>query len=130
MHQASSSTSRDELRQRVRQQVAGEKELVLEPAFFAALSDRFPEISHVEVRLKRGHARNEMTQFRYDVIIHVGGVTPVTAPQWLDWQESGVTLSAIRQRLAESRPQLLGVQRVRKQSALRVIKGDACFIAG
>ncbi len=48
-----------------------DKEMLLAPAFFAGLKDRFPRISAVEIRRKRGLAQNEMTMFRFDVTLHV-----------------------------------------------------------
>jgi acyl carrier protein len=52
----------------------------------------------VDVQLKRGHALNEMTRFRYDVVVHVGGapapVLPVAA------EPAPRDLDAVRARLA------------------------------
>jgi natural product biosynthesis luciferase-like monooxygenase protein len=48
-------------------------ELVLDEAFFHALSREHPRITGVDVELKRGASRNEMTRFRYDVVLSVGG---------------------------------------------------------
>ena len=52
--------------------VADEEELVIDPALFLALARRLPAIRRVRVLLKRGHHANELTRFRYDVILHVG----------------------------------------------------------
>ncbi|MCG3209093.1 MAG: D-alanine--poly(phosphoribitol) ligase subunit 1 [Anaerolineae bacterium] len=102
-----------ELRERVQHQLRLERELVIDPAFFSALPQAFPQISHVDVQLKRGSDANEMTRFRYDVALHVGRpVTPVTALTWLDWPQAGLTLRGLRNHLLESRPGLLGLRNV------------------
>ncbi|AKT40595.1 non-ribosomal peptide synthetase [Chondromyces crocatus] len=93
---ASGTLSRDELRYRVQQGVMNENELVIDPRFFTALSRKFPQITHVEVTPKRGLHRNELTLFRYDVALQVGG-TPKGAPTitWFDWREEGLTSDSL-----------------------------------
>jgi len=43
------------------------------PDFFAALGEHLPGIHCVDVMLKRGWHHNELTSFRYDVVLKVGG---------------------------------------------------------
>ncbi|MEK8145580.1 hypothetical protein NKH18_42410 [Streptomyces sp. M10(2022)] len=38
----------------------------------------------METAPRRGTARNEMTLFRYDAVLHVGCEAPVTEPDWQD----------------------------------------------
>ncbi|MEU5690771.1 amino acid adenylation domain-containing protein [Actinosynnema sp. NPDC020468] len=58
------------VRDRVRRIVATEQELVLAPEYFPALARELPEVAGVDVRLKRGSAVNELTAYRYDVVLH------------------------------------------------------------
>jgi aryl carrier-like protein len=60
---------------RVRRAIENEGELLVDPALFHALPQRMPEIAAVEVRPKRGRARNELTRFRYQVVLRVAGGT-------------------------------------------------------
>jgi len=53
--------------------VALEQELVIDPCLFDRLRAVCPRISHVDMQWKRGLAVNEMTQYRYDVVLHVEG---------------------------------------------------------
>ncbi|MFF2625665.1 amino acid adenylation domain-containing protein [Kitasatospora griseola] len=46
-----------------------ERELVVDPGFFTALTGR-ADVGGVDVRLKRGLGRNEMSLHRYDVTLH------------------------------------------------------------
>ncbi|NEQ48312.1 MAG: amino acid adenylation domain-containing protein [Leptolyngbya sp. SIOISBB] len=99
-----------DLRQRIQQQVLAEKQLVIDPAFFQALQQHLPRISQVELLLERGQAHNELTKFRYDVILHIE--TAVDAPEvdWIKWQPD-LTLDLIRDRLT-TQPAALGIAQV------------------
>ncbi|HEY4426355.1 MAG TPA: amino acid adenylation domain-containing protein [Pyrinomonadaceae bacterium] len=99
------------LRQRVRRNIETEEELLIDPALFTALRERFPEIGAVEVQLQRGRAHNELTRFRYQVVLHVGEVVQVECPT-IDWQTEKLTLNALGQLLTENKPEMLGVLRV------------------
>jgi acyl carrier protein len=132
LHKASDSTTREELERRVRGQMEREKELVLDPAFFVALRRELPQIGHVEIGPKRGRYVNELSKFRYDVVLHVGGLdhSPVEMG-WLDWEEEGLAESTVRQWLSDRRPEVLGIRRVPNArltgdvEALRWLKGCA-----
>jgi amino acid adenylation domain-containing protein len=70
-------TVRD-LRRRIERSVAHEQELCVHPDYFRALPGRVPGIASVEILPKPGRHRNEMTRFRYDVMIRLGS-SPTTA---------------------------------------------------
>jgi ubiquinone/menaquinone biosynthesis C-methylase UbiE/acyl carrier protein len=54
---------------RVRQRVASESELVIHPRFFADFAAASAPPTTVEMLPRRGRAHNEMTCFRYDVVL-------------------------------------------------------------
>jgi amino acid adenylation domain-containing protein len=58
-----------------------DKELQLAPDYFCALPARLPRITAVEVRPRRGRARNEMALYRYDVTLHVERAPTAIAPR-------------------------------------------------
>ena len=68
---ATDSVALEQLRERVRQNVEREKELVIAPAFFTAFGHHAC-CGPAQVQLKRGRRHNELTRFRYDVVIPVG----------------------------------------------------------
>jgi SAM-dependent methyltransferase len=72
LHRTSGSLPAAELARRVGSRAAEEEELVLDPELFLALARRLPAVGRVEVLLKRGRQANELTRFRYDVVLHVG----------------------------------------------------------
>jgi amino acid adenylation domain-containing protein/thioester reductase-like protein len=114
LQQAAPRISADELQQRVRKRLYQEEELTLDPAFFEALKQHLPEISEVQVQLRRGHYVNELNQFRYDVILRVGSPVLQSSiePLTLDWQESGLSLPRLRQILQETQPEHLVITQV------------------
>jgi len=83
LYQAEPSTTREQLQQRVQMQMYQETELVIDPAFFRALKQQFPQISNVQIQLMRGRYHNELTQFRYNAILYIGAEIDIrrTPPQ-------------------------------------------------
>jgi aryl carrier-like protein len=76
----------------------------------------------VEILVKRGSHVNELTKFRYDVVLHVGGAPPVLdgATSW-SWDES-LGVDAVAKRLRAERPEavhLAGVPNGRLEHDLR-----------
>ncbi|HEY0603797.1 MAG TPA: amino acid adenylation domain-containing protein [Herpetosiphonaceae bacterium] len=95
--QAEPTTDRATLAAQQRQLVAQERELLLDPAFFHALKLALPQISAVQIEIKRGHEHNELTQFRYDVTLTVDGPPlPVPASKTVDWSAQRWTLADLR----------------------------------
>jgi amino acid adenylation domain-containing protein/thioester reductase-like protein len=62
-----------QLKDRIDRALAQEKELVIDPEFFRALPEWVSAIGAVDVQLKRGRADNELTRYRYDVVLKVSG---------------------------------------------------------
>jgi SAM-dependent methyltransferase/acyl carrier protein len=113
LFKAEDSLTRAELRGRVERRLRREKELFVDPAFFAALPGRVPGIASAAIRLRRGRHHNEMTRFHYDALLGVGGRRPQAPPAaWLDWQRDRLTLAGISERLSREQPAALGVARV------------------
>ncbi|HEX6350007.1 MAG TPA: amino acid adenylation domain-containing protein, partial [Candidatus Dormibacteraeota bacterium] len=100
------------LRKRVAERVAHDPELAVHPAFFQGLA------AAVSVSPERGRARNEMTAFRYDVLIVKG--RPARAPELrLDWTEELLRVSSLRQALAENGGRRLAVAAIPNRRTLR-----------
>jgi SAM-dependent methyltransferase/acyl carrier protein len=107
LHQAPSSLAVAQLRERVRDHVSREEELVLDPGFFAALRTRLAGIREVQVQPKRGAYKNELNQFRYDAVLQVGGEAAGVEVPWVEWDQERPGVEAIR-RLLETEPECLG----------------------
>ncbi|WP_125494123.1 class I SAM-dependent methyltransferase [Streptomyces sp. WAC 04229] len=61
-----------ELRDRVDEAVAGHEWLLLAPEYFVATARELPDVAGVDIQLKRGSQVNELTSFRFDVVLHKG----------------------------------------------------------
>lgn len=123
LYRAPASLSTNQLRQHIQERMNQEKGLVIDPAFFTALQQYLPQISNVQIQIKRGRYHNELVRFRYDVILQVGGeVAPVVEHPWLDWQQEQLTLPALRQLLVEKEPEILGIRRVPNARILADVK--------
>src|SRR5262249_9893508 len=108
IYNAQPSTPISQIRERADKESREEKELVLDPALFSALKSHLARISRVEIQLKRGTSLNELTQFRYDVILHIGNDSaPKPETQWLRWRKDLADLSALRQILNHEKPEAL-----------------------
>ncbi|MGB1014958.1 MAG: AMP-binding protein, partial [Nannocystaceae bacterium] len=106
-----SELSREELSARTERSLIDENELVLHPAFFHQLANREPRVSSVEIWPKRGAYRNELSSYRYDVVLRIGGHPPkATTVPWLDWCDSGGTLDRVRETITHAQKQATNVE--------------------
>ena len=112
-HQAPENLTLAQLRQRISKHMSQDKELVIDPAFFIAMKQHLPKIGGVFIQVKPGHYQNELTRFRYDVVLRIGEVDqPSRDYETIDWEEEDLTLESLRRRLQESGPESLRLTRV------------------
>jgi SAM-dependent methyltransferase/acyl carrier protein len=110
---APSELTINDVQSTIEKQLALEKELVIDPAFFRALQQALPGIARVEIQLKRGRYENELTRFRYDVVLHLGKPAVFKADSRnLRWGIDVMTIGDLRQLLSSSGPELLVVKGV------------------
>ena len=117
LHRADPSLSHSQWQQRVQMAILQETELVVDPAFFHTLKHCFPQISRVQIQLTPGRSHNEVTQFRYNVLLHVadestdaaGAAIPVSS---LDWAEDRLSLEQVRSRLTLEQPRAIAIRQV------------------
>ncbi len=111
-HRAPESLGRDDLRERVRKAAMQEEELVLDPELFQAFASRHPRVTGVRVLLKRGRPHNELTRFRFDVVLEVEGAVRGGEVERVAWTGRGLTVERLAQRLREEAPEALAVSGV------------------
>ena len=85
LHQAAAAEPAAEVWQRAERARRQEEELALDPALFAALARREGGIARVTTLLKAGAYDNELSRFRYDVVLEVGG----------GWQEEAAPAAVV-----------------------------------
>jgi amino acid adenylation domain-containing protein len=121
---AEANKTLEQWHKQVNQSVATEEELLISPQFFIALKQRFPRISWVEIAPKRGQADNELTQFRYDVTLHLDTDVQKTTIPWLNWQRDRFSLAQLQDKLKLEQPEYLAIRDVpnqRVQKALQIL---------
>ncbi|WP_280313945.1 non-ribosomal peptide synthetase [Nocardia wallacei] len=64
------------VRDRIRREIAADQELLLAPEFFAGVGARVDGIGGVDIQLKRGRFDNELSRYRYEVVLHKTPVAP------------------------------------------------------
>lgn len=112
MHRAADSMTLAELGHRVDRDVLLEQELALDPAFFYGMTTRLAGIDAVDVHLRRGVHPNEMTRFRYDVVLtrrRAEAVPFVPEFDVVSWPSAGMTVADLRRMLEADRPCQLSV---------------------
>ncbi|HEU4525099.1 MAG TPA: amino acid adenylation domain-containing protein, partial [Gemmatimonadales bacterium] len=128
LYRAPDDMSLRELRRRVRTRIAVESELTISPRFFTTLPRRLGGIDRVDVALKRGRSRNELTRFRYDVTLRVGSPPAAggaASAQPLPWEAAALDLGQVRRLLGlgESRTlHLTGVPNSRVADDVRAFE--------
>ena len=119
--QAEAGMERTQLQQQVNRSQFDETELAIDPAFFDALRVKFPQIRQVQIRLSRGSSHNEMTQFRYNVLLHIEDKSVDTSQSLLrsfdsiqqhNWRVNPVTVESVQKELIETEPEILIITNV------------------
>jgi natural product biosynthesis luciferase-like monooxygenase protein len=81
LSQAPDGLKVSELRARIQKRRERESEMLLDHRFFEAIRHRFPQITRVTHQLKRGVHPNEVTRFRYDVVLHIQSAVAAQVPE-------------------------------------------------
>ncbi|MEB4211817.1 non-ribosomal peptide synthetase, partial [Mycobacterium sp. 94-17] len=90
--------------ERVRREMLADQELLLAPEFFVGLPQHQPEIAAVDVQLKQMRTVNELSGYRYEVVLHKGPVAVRSAADLpsLPWRRFG-GLATLRDHLQSER---------------------------
>jgi SAM-dependent methyltransferase len=98
-----------EIQERLDRLQLRQTELKINPSFFFRVQNNLDSrISHIEVSPKMMVSRNELSQFRYQVILHIGTPTPtLTAPdRWVEY----TTLRYLEDALSSGRNDIVAVR--------------------
>ncbi|WP_175426076.1 non-ribosomal peptide synthetase [Ralstonia pseudosolanacearum] len=89
---------------------ARDSELTVAPRFFVGAAAGLPGVTSVVCLAKEGLARNEITKFRYDVVIGVDeAAVPVEPPRWHAWDAERDSSATLSRMLAEERADVVGL---------------------
>ncbi|KAF9766999.1 Beauvericin nonribosomal cyclodepsipeptide synthetase bea1 [Fusarium sp. DS 682] len=105
------NATKDAARQKMAELEEREEELLVEPAFFTTLQDRFPDlIHHVEILPKNMQATNELSAYRYAAVVHlrhheesIQPVHTIEKDDWVDFQTSQMDRTSLLDLLRRSK---------------------------
>ncbi|HZU33902.1 MAG TPA: amino acid adenylation domain-containing protein, partial [Candidatus Angelobacter sp.] len=113
LYNAAPEISLEDLRQKVRKQERQEEELVLDPALFHEIADRWPKVGRASASPKAGAYDNELSRFRYDVALKIGNKESISEPnQWLVWDHEGIWRGQLKSILQQNSAASVGVREI------------------
>jgi amino acid adenylation domain-containing protein/thioester reductase-like protein len=113
------------------------EELCIDPVAFLAFAKKSPRSVHVSIRMKHGWTNNELTRYRYDVVLHVASPKNAVLPIDDATRREFCGLAALNASLSEERYPIaiscipnarLGAD-VGLAQALDAAEPDACVLA-
>lgn len=133
LNQAPAQLEPNVVSDRIEKRIQRDSELVLGDDFFHALVRDVPRLQGVTLTLKRGASANEMTDYRYDVVLHVGSAPADTLN--LPAPRKAASLADIRDLLASGEPVVAvnGVPNARLApvyAARQTLTGDSAATVG
>lgn len=97
LQKAQHSVSLPEFAWAVNQEILNEEELCISPAYFYALTSIYPQITNVEIKWKQASYINELSAYRYTVILYSGVEKQVILPDWKTLENAGGKQSVLSQ---------------------------------
>jgi amino acid adenylation domain-containing protein len=118
---APGGSSIEQLKGRISRAIRQEKELLIDPEFFRVLQHHLPRISNVEIQLKRGGFDNELTRYRYDVVLQIEGTEDAVAARHLEieWTAADTCWSHLEDCLLQKRAATVRMCRVANRRIAR-----------
>ncbi len=124
-------TDTDDIRQRVQHAMLGEHELLLSPEFFTSWAADHPSVGGLGIHVKRGEADNELTRYRYDVIVHKSPTQVCSmagAPNWA-WTDCA-GLSGVDAELMVQRPSAVRVSGIPRAGVIADVAIEQALASG
>ena len=136
MYKAGADLTLAELRRLMQQGKRKEKELLIDAELFAELGRSWKKVGRVKSGLKKGDYDNELSRFRYNVVLEIGEKEEIAAPdRWVDWDEDGAWRVRLEEMLALRPESGVGVRGIRDArtawavEAVRLIDGEASDVS-
>jgi acyl carrier protein len=114
-----------EMREKIEERKKDERELVVSERYFEELKKEEWGVTEVEVELKRGKSKNELTKYRYDVIVRVGKKEERGEAKEIDWQREEMSVEKLRLMLrggGEERIKVKGISNSRVEREVRMVE--------
>lgn len=85
MKEGAATITAEELFWNAEQEMQREEELCLSPEYFFLLARKIPGINHVDIRWKQADYINELSLYRYTVVLYAGVEKERIDPEWRSW---------------------------------------------
>src|SRR4030095_15711502 len=92
------------------QETLREEELCISPEYFYNLRFQYPQITHIDIQWKRGDYINELSLYRYTVIVYVGIEKQKLQGSWQIWNSEESKVSVLEQ--LKNRREFVGIKDV------------------
>lgn len=112
LQRASDTATIDSFSQVVKNRVRIEEEFVADPAFFYLLPKLIPQITGVDVQLRKGQSSNETTKYHYDVWLYIGSPFEVAQVQLMREWKNLKTIDQIEKLLTANTNTILEVKNI------------------
>lgn len=98
-----------------------EHELIIDPRYFIALQSKLPQIKYVQIWPEGSRFNNELTKFRYDVILHKCMPQGLIQAEvhWFDWEENVLTKFNLAELLKSNSDNFIGIKHIPSLYTLR-----------
>ncbi|MDH5546984.1 MAG: amino acid adenylation domain-containing protein [Gammaproteobacteria bacterium] len=123
-HKSANTTQKTELTKLIRSGIATDKDLVIDPSLFIALQQNSSMLGHVTISPKLSKFHNEMSMFRYDVVLYAGNSLPINDDiSWESWEERRYSSEQIRDYLINRQPEQLALLAISNSRLTYAING-------
>ncbi|KAG8666688.1 Beauvericin nonribosomal cyclodepsipeptide synthetase bea1 [Fusarium poae] len=113
------NATKNDVRQKMAELEDVEEELLVEPAFFTSLEDKFPDlVENVEILPKNMEAVNELSAYRYAAVVHIRGsirdeaMIMVEKDDWIDFQAKQLDQKSLGDLLTASGAAIMAVSNI------------------
>jgi amino acid adenylation domain-containing protein len=101
-----------DLQKKIQSEIERESELLIDSEFFAVLQEQFPNIGCVEVFPKNCQYSNEMSKFRYQVVLKVGNPQSELRLSYRDWFGDKMSIESLKDLLNRSEADEVGIANI------------------
>jgi amino acid adenylation domain-containing protein len=85
LERADAGVTVGQLKSRIAWAIERDKELLIDPRFFAELPEHMSGVTAAQILIKHTRSDNELTRYRYDVVLEVGGSRTIVGQQQIAW---------------------------------------------
>ena len=109
LHLLRGSETKEAVQRQMAEIESREEELLVDPAFFTALTSKMPEqVAHVEILPKVMRATNELSAYRYAAVLHLRSSEPplqvetIPVTSWIDYEARRMTRQSLENLLEQA----------------------------